>query len=264
MKRIQRVYRGVLFADELLVDKTVRECLKKGFYDGRYQGYVQGRSPFHAPMIPISSLWYDDPRARDFSVHHYRLGFWYGQLRTLPAGHMPPVCDTDLGPHQDIARVSSTSTYLHYVHGFYVVVTRLRDVLPGKVLNRCFSQRFLVCKGGEESTHHITALPRWALLSQLSHAASSTPKGIQGIFHVNLPRREKLVELLALLELDGEDLLHHSHLVVVPLRRLLFGVEDNMFSMAFARLAVSAALDGSSIAHISSCPCLETLVGMLC
>ena len=115
MKRIQRVYRGVLSADELLVDKTVRECLRKGFYDGRYQGYVQGRSPFHAPMVPISSLWYDDPRARDFSVHHYRLGFWYGQLRTLPAGHMPPASDTDLAPHQEIARVSST--YLHYVQG---------------------------------------------------------------------------------------------------------------------------------------------------
>ena len=106
MKRCARVYTGAVNPDHPIGEKTARRIFTAGFQDGRYNGFDRDRSPFHMNAVPASTVWYDDAAARHYATHHYQLGFWYGQLYTLPTGFPNPPSYHDLGPHREIASVS--------------------------------------------------------------------------------------------------------------------------------------------------------------
>ena len=107
MKRCARVYSGASDPDHPIGEKTVRKIFSQGFEDGRYNGYDPARSPFHINAVPISAFWYDEKQARQYATHHYQLGFWYGQLHSLPVDFPDPPSCYDLGPHEEIASVST-------------------------------------------------------------------------------------------------------------------------------------------------------------
>ena len=219
MKKVRRVYGGKNFkySSPPVNDRTTRGHYQSGFTDGRYHGVRPGDKPKFPGHVPISQLWYDEADQRRYCVHHYSLGFWFGQVSCLPRDTQPPRDYWTLSDHRLLAKVRDEFYFLGEVEdliGNGKLQRNICTVLLPRVHSESFVNRAqlvgripwqvgegpLVGKGGDQCTQNVqSGVELRPLEVILQRVDTTSPKSVSGGLNVFAAIVQVLPELGALL-----------------------------------------------------------------